>query len=130
MKKALFVLFSTVLAAGCTHERFVTDSKHPEIVISAAGSVSWRGEPCTPDDLPELLEDSQYPKESTVNIRIEDGLADLRVPRYVMGLLARNGYRRTILQRERKAYSEAGGKKKQPAPQPAAPKTKTIKYKN
>lgn len=96
---------------GCTHERHITDSRHPEIAVSAYGDVSWRGNKCLPEDLPGLLESSDFPKTSTVNIRIDEKLEDMRVPRRIMGLLAQNGYRRSVLQKERKAYSGTVPKK-------------------
>ena len=54
-----------VLMGGCTHERFITDARHPEIAVSELGTVTYRGRIVDAEDLPGLLKDS--------------GLKDLRI---------------------------------------------------
>jgi hypothetical protein len=61
-----------------------------------------------PEDLPSLLESSDYPKQSTVNIQVAAELTYYRVPYKVMSILARNGYRRPILIGEKQSFSTVG----------------------
>ena len=95
---------------GCAHEKYTTDSRHPEIVVNERAEVLWRGKVVEPEDIPSLLEDSDFSRDETVYIRVPEKFEDqpMRVSYYVMGLLAKKGYRRPMLQKERKAYSEAG----------------------
>lgn len=97
-----------LLAAGCTTEHYVTDAKHPEIVVKPDGGVTYRGRYVDPVDLPGLLRDSGFEADDTINIMIPENLPDYRVPRKVMGILSQNGFRRPILLGERKSYTELG----------------------
>ena len=50
------------LLCGCATEHYVTDARHPEISITEAGGVTYRGEFVDIEDLPGLLKDSGFRK--------------------------------------------------------------------
>lgn len=137
MIRFLCVLACIVALSGCASRQYYTDADNPEIVITLSGNVTYRGKIIDPEDLPSLLEDSDYPKQSTVNIQVADGLNDYRIPYKVMGILARNGYRRPILIGEKRSYSTVG--KGEPThrkalplganPSSPSPAKRTIRYK-
>ena len=79
------------LLCGCATEHYVTDARHPEISITEAGGVTYRGEFVDIEDLPGLLKDSGFRKRDTINIHVPDNLSDMRIPRRVMSVLSRNG---------------------------------------
>ena len=86
----------------------MADARHPEVVVTDRGQLEFRGERMDADDLPDALEDAGYTKEDTINIRIPADISDYRLPYYIMGVLAKNGFRRPVLVKERKAYTTTG----------------------
>ena len=106
MKLKFVLVVAAMLAAGCAHERIVTDIDHPEIEITAYGEVKWRGEVVDADDLPGLLRDAGFTRKDTINIRIPSGQRDYRLSYYVMRRLVENGFSRPILVTEKRSYSE------------------------
>ncbi len=108
MKPLAILAVLAGLLCGCAPERYITDARHPEIAITAAGGVTYRGRFVEPEDLPGLLEDSGFTKDDTINIHVPDDLTDMRFARRVMGTLSRNGFRRPILLTDRKSYTEVG----------------------
>ncbi|MBR4654652.1 MAG: hypothetical protein IKO72_14945 [Kiritimatiellae bacterium] len=94
-----------VLVAGCAHERFITDAKHPEVAVTETGIVTYRGKAIDADDLPGILKDSGLTGQDTIHIRIPSGTKDYRMPYYVMGVLVKNGFRRPVLVEDRKSSS-------------------------
>ena len=95
-------------AAGCATEHYETSARHPEVAITSDGGVTYRGKFVDPEDLPGILRDSGLTKRDTINIRFPDDIQDMRAPRRVMAILARNGFTRPILISERKSYVELG----------------------
>ena len=117
-----------VLSAGCAHERFITDAKHPEIAVSETGTVTYRGRIVEAEDLPELLRDSGLTRQDTIHIHIPSGITDYRVPYHVMGQLVKGGFTRPVFVEDRKSTSSV--KPKAPMPMHAAPPARrTIRYK-
>ena len=94
------------LVAGCAHERLVTDSRHPEIEITASGVVTWRGKAVDADELPQKLRDAGFTRKDTINIRVPADIKDYRMSYYVMRRLVENGFSRPILVTEKRSYSE------------------------
>ena len=125
MKKTAFAISLTIaaLTCGCTHERFTTDARHPEIAVNEFGTVTYRERIVEPEDLPELLEDSGLTHKDTIYIHIPSGLKDYRMPYHVMGQLVRRGFRRPVLVEDRKASSTI--KPKAPPPMRMAPPRKS-----
>ena len=118
---------------GCTTRHYIADAKHPDVVVTEQGQLEFCGERIDPDDLPAALKDVGYSKEDTINIRVPAD-SDYRLPYYVMGVLAKSGYRRPVMVKERRTYTVTGAgaraasmpgdrtvdgllKKQQPAPQ-------------
>lgn len=124
---------------GCATEHYVTDARHPEIAITEAGGVTYRGEFVDIDDLPGLLRSSGLSKRDTINIHIPDNLSDMRIPRRVMGVLSRNGFTRPMLVTDRKSYTNVGltpderrrqqQRQQPPAPIERPPARRRIRYK-
>jgi len=96
------------LLCGCATEHYVTDARHPEISITEAGGVTYRGEFVDIADLPGLLKNSGFRKRDTINIHVPDNLSDMRIPRRVMSVLSRNGFTRPMLVTDRKSYTDVG----------------------
>ena len=136
MKKRLTGMGLACMAlffGGCATEHYITDAKHPDIAIMADGGVTYRGRYVDPEDLPGLLRDSGFTREDTINIHYPDGQADFRTPRRVMTILRQEGFPRSILVGDRKAYSHAGReeakpprRQMEPAPARAVPR---VRYK-
>lgn len=109
MKFQLFILLAAALVwGGCETEHYVSDSKHPEVVITAAGGVTFRGRFVDPEDLPGLLRRASFRKEDTIYIRAPETMTDWRLKRKVMGILSRNGFTRPVLVGEEHASSVVG----------------------
>ena len=109
MKYPLFlILVIACFLCGCETEHYVSDSRHPDVAITAAGSVTFRGEFVDPEDLPGLLRKACYSRADTIFISAPDDMADWRLKRKVMAILSRNGYTRPVLVGESRSYSEAG----------------------
>lgn len=103
----LAVLLVLLMAAGCAHERVITDATHPEIEITAAHGVKWRGEFVDADKIPALVRDAGFTRKDTINIRIPADIKDYRMAYYVMRRLVEDGFSRPILVKEKRSYSEA-----------------------
>ena len=109
MKYPLFLILATVcFLCGCETEHYVSDSKHPDVAITAAGGVMFRGEFVDPEDLPGLLRRSAYQRTDTIYISAPDDMADWRLKRKVMAILSRNGFTRPVLVGEVHSFSEVG----------------------
>ena len=118
---------------GCATERYVTDAKHPDIAITADGGVTFRGRFVEPEDLPGLLRDTGFTRADTINIHYPDSQGDFRMASRVMTILLHNGFPRTMLVGDKKAYSHVGREEKKPPrrqlePQPSGSAPR-IRYK-
>ena len=139
MKRRLAMAAFAVLLCGCATEHYVTDARHPEISITEAGGVTYRGKFVDIEDLPGLLKDSGFGKRDTINIHVPDNLSDMRIPRRVMSVLSRNGFTRPMLVSDRKSYTDVGltpderRRQQQRQPSPASierlPARRPIRYK-
>ena len=111
--RRLAAILALGLAAlsGCSHERIVTDAAHPEIEITSANGVKWRGGFVDPDNIPALVRDAGFTRKDTINIRIPSDTKDYRMAYYVMRRLVENGFSRPILVKDRRSYSEVMGPK-------------------
>lgn len=109
MNRMLILIAAAVFfTAGCTTQRRMADAKHPDVVITSRGQLEFCGEKMDADDLPDALEDAGYSREDTINIRVPADIADYRLPYYVMGVLAKSGFRRPVMVKERRAYTVTG----------------------
>ena len=101
-------MVAALLACGCTSRRYMADARHPEVVVTDRGQLEFCGERIDADDLPGALSDAGYTKDDTINIRVPADIRDYRLPYYVMGVLAKKGFRRPVLVKERRAYTVTG----------------------
>ncbi len=127
-----------LLLVGCATEHHITDARHPEVAITPDGGVTYRGKFVDPEDLPGLLKDSGFTKQDTINIHVSEDLRDMRAPRRVMAILARNGFTRPILLTDRKSYTTLGAtaderrleqRRRQQEQMALPPFRRTIRYK-
>ena len=94
------------MACGCSSERVVFDAAHPEIAVTEAQTVLYRGRPVAPGEVPGLLRASGLSRRDTVYIGIPAGLRDYRTAHGLMRLIAAEGFTRQMLVAPRRSTSE------------------------
>lgn len=105
---SVILLLGALLFSGCASEYYISDAKHPEVVITAAGGVTFRGRFVDPEDLPGLLRGASFSRKDPIYIGAPDDMADWRLKRKVMAILTRGGYTRPILVGAERSFSEVG----------------------
>jgi len=107
------VVYMCLLNCGCTtaSSEIALEARDPSIEVRPTG-IYVDDERVTVEDIPDLLEDAGVPNDRTVHILVdEDVLKDLREARSLMGFLAINGYRRSVLVTKRHANSSVREKR-------------------
>ena len=126
----LAVLLAVVaLAAGCAHETYVSDSRHPEVEYGENGDLKWHGRFIEPEELPHLLEKSGVDRKTQIDIRVPVTIRSLKGPRRLLFLLRKAGYTRGVLVTEKKAYSSTSAPPPEKPAGPARPQRRKIRYK-
>ena len=102
------VVYMCLLSAGCASNDYgdiVLDAAHPSIRYSAQGFLI--GERYVdPRKVPSILESYDVPHDRVIHILIdEEAERDLKPARAFMGLLAHDGYRRSVLVSKKRAES-------------------------
>ena len=115
MRSAIVAVAAVLLGAGCTHETYLVDSKHPEVAYTENGDLKWHDRFIAPEELPRLLEKSGVDRKSQIDIRVPERIHSLKAPRQLLFILRRAGYTRGVLVTEKRAYSNVS------APPPKAP---------
>ena len=105
---SVILLLGALLFSGCASEYYISDAKHPEVVITAAGGVTFRGRFVEPEDLPGLLRGASFSRKDPSYVGAPDDMADWRLKRKVMAILTRGGYTRPILVGAERSFSEVG----------------------
>ena len=109
MKRGLITFtLGALLFCGCTTEYYISDARHPEVVITPSGGVTFRGRFVEPEDLPGLLRSASFSRKDPIYIGAPDDMADWRLKRRVMAILTRGGYTRPILVGAERSISEVG----------------------
>lgn len=109
MKRQLYIALVAVLFwCGCTTEHYAADAQHPEIAITPAGGVTFRGEFVDVEDLPGLLRRASYQRMDTIYIRAPEDRSHERLKMQVMRVLSRNGFTRPMLVGEVHSSAQAG----------------------
>ena len=125
------IAFCAILA-GCVHEKYLVDAKHPEVEYAEDGALKWHGRFIEPEELPRLLEKSGVDHKSQIDIRVPDRMRSLKEPRLLLFILRRAGYTRGVLVTEKKAYSRSSAPPpsgpRPHAPEPS-PQRRAIRYK-
>ena len=102
------VVYMCLLSAGCTSNDYgdiVLDAAHPSIRYSAQGFLIGERY-IDPNRIPRLLESYDVPHDRVIHILIdEESEHNLKPARAFMGLLAHNGYRRSVLVTKKRAES-------------------------
>ena len=122
------VLYMCLLSAGCASNDYgdiVLDAAHPSIRYSTRGILI--GERYVdPIKVPKILKSYDVPTDRVIHILVdEEAEHDLKHARAFMGLLAHNGYRRSVLVTKKRAESHvlteeetALERQQRPAPPP------------
>ena len=102
------VVYMCLLSAGCASNDYgdiVLDASHPSIHYSTQGFLI--GERYVdPRRVPAILKSYDVPTDRVIHILIDkDAERDLKPARAFMGLLAHNGYRRSVLVTKKRAES-------------------------
>lgn len=129
-----------LFCAGCVSNDYgdiVLDAAHPSIRYSLQGFLI--GERYVdPKRVPAILESYDVPHDRVIHILIdEEAERDLKPARIFMGLLAHNGYRRSVLVSKKRAESHvrteeemARERQQRPSPSPRSSMGgKKIRYK-
>ena len=118
-----------LLAAGCTHETYLVDAKHPEVEYTEDGSLKWHGRFIEPPELPHLLEKSGVDHKAQIDIRVPERMNSLKGPRALLFILRRAGYTRGVLVTKKRAYSKSSLSPDGRDRPPPAPPRRAIRYK-
>ena len=111
MSRVLLLLLGCV-ALGCTtHRTLELDAKHPAVSVTTLG-VKFGDELVRPEEVPEILEDYDVPRDRVIHILLEPDVKNLMPARTLMGYLSRAGYTRPVLVTHQHAESENLGKPK------------------
>ncbi len=102
------VVYMCLLSAGCASNDYgdiVLDASHPSIRYSTQGFLI--GERYVdPRRVPSILKSYDVPTDSVIHILIDkEAERDLKPARAFMGLLAHNGYRRSVLVTKKRTES-------------------------
>ena len=82
---------------GCaTRHVYRLDASNPELRMTDSG-VYLGDERVEPGDVVDALEDAEVPKDHAIHIRMDSDMKDLRAPRLLMVILAKGGYKRSVL---------------------------------
>ena len=105
---SIVVILATLACAGCKTVREVEfDARKPSIEITSEGAVKFGGQVVDPQEVPDMLEAYDVPHDRPIHILLSPEYRDLSGPRLFMGLLAKNGYTRSVLVYKRHAESSA-----------------------
>lgn len=119
-------------AAGCMTRRTITlDAQNPAVRVSVNG-VLFGDTFVKAAEVPEILDDYDVPRERVIHIFLDKDVKDLREARFLMGMLAKAGYTRSVLVTKRHSESMNLGRKKTASPQSSAvvgPKSRKVRYK-
>ena len=107
INRVVVMVAVAALAAGCTHEKYLVDSKHPEVEYSENGDLKWHNRFIEPEELPKLLDKSGVDRKSQIDIRVPERMHSLKGPRYLLFILRRAGYTRGVLVTKKHATSKA-----------------------
>ena len=130
--RIVFTFVLVAIVAGCAHETYVVDSKHPEIEYSENGDLKWHGRFIEPDELPGLLEKSGVSKKSQIDIRVPERIHSLKGPRHLLFIMRKAGYTRGVLMTEKRAYSGTSAPPSKSSPKQRIPPhqpRRVIRYK-
>ena len=126
-RKRVVLAMVAMMLAGCAHEIYIADSKHPEVAYTEAGELKWHERFIEPGELPRLLEKSGVDHKSQIDIRVPERIQSLKGPRLLLFLLRRTGYTRGVLVTEKRAYSKSSSPPPKPVSAPSA--KRRIRYK-
>lgn len=105
-------IYMALLTCGCASAPKLTyDAQNPAVRVSTTGAY-FNDQPVRPDEIPERFIDYGVPRDTTIHIRLDPNVKNLKFARLVMAYLRRAGYTRPVLVTSRHAESVNLGKKK------------------
>ena len=109
-------IYMALLSCGCSSTPDLAyDAQNPVIRVSPT-AVYFGDRPVRLEDVPKRLASYGVPRETTIHIRLDNDVKNLKPARVLMSLLSRAGYTRPVLVTSRHAESVNMGKKKKNAP--------------
>ena len=116
MARAFACALVAFCAYGCaTHVEAEYDAQHPAVRVTRSG-VLLRDRHVRPDEVSEHLKSYGVPRDSTIHIRLDPDVRDLRPARYLMAVLRKAGYTRPVLVTARHAESANLGRPRKAGP--------------
>ena len=98
-------MLAVAVVVGCaTKPEIEYDAQHPAVRVSQSG-ILLGDRPASPEDVAGHLSEYGVPHDTTIHIRLDPGVRDLRPARYLMAVLRKAGYTRPVLVTERHAES-------------------------
>ena len=100
------VLYMCLVNCGCTTTKIIElDARKPSIRVSTQGFLIGNRY-VKPDEIIEALNDYEIPHDRVIHILIDEDMeTNLKPARVFMGMLAKNGYRRSVLVTKKHAES-------------------------
>lgn len=104
---ALAALLGVCTLGGCASTKVIgLDAAHPSIRASSNGFLIGNRF-VVPQEIIDTLEDYEVPKDRVIHILIDEDMeSNLKPVRAFMGMLAKAGYRRSVLVTKKHAESE------------------------
>lgn len=116
---------------GCMSRRSLQfDAQNPAVRVSVSGLMFGEAY-VKAAEVPEILDDYDVPRNRVIHIFLDKEVKDLREARFLMAVLARAGYTRSVLVTKRHSEAINLGKKKSAfgSTGAAAPSGGKIRYK-
>ena len=110
---AFLLMVSLCLAGtGCVSRRSIQfDAQNPAVRVSVTG-IKFGDDYVKAAEVPEILDGYDVPRNRVIHIFLDKEVKDLREARFLMAMLARAGYTRSVLVTKRHSESINLGKKK------------------
>lgn len=105
LARAFACILSMAILGGCaTHKEIEYDAQNPAVRVSRSG-IFLGDRSATPEEVASHLTEYGVPHDTTIHIRLDQDVRDLRPARYLMAVLRKAGYTRPVLVTERHAES-------------------------
>jgi biopolymer transport protein ExbD len=105
--RSFLLVIGVMFITGCLTSTRVSDSREPEIQITASGEILFEDQVITKEDIPSHFKAREIRRDETIFILVpsEAGERDPVLMKAVVATLKQAGYGRTIFTTHRKAIS-------------------------
>lgn len=101
-----------LVSSGCLTRRTIElDARNPAVRVSLQG-VLFGDTFVKPSEVPGILDDYDVPRDRVIHILLDGDVKNLTEARFLMGMLAKAGYTRSVLVTQRHSESINLGRKK------------------